>query len=863
MIIKRRVFSDEWKRKLSENHYSKKIYLFLIFVCISIFLISNTSAAWNSSLNTNLVSVYNFDENTGTVANDVLGKFNTTFGGANPPTWITGKFGTALKFTGKTGDSKLDMAPERNFTNSYTFSFWLNYTDISIANQDIFNPSSPALGTNYPVNDAKSSAQWGGGGIGVCNATMSSNTWYNVVFQYDLATTTGKIWSNGALCNVTTIFTVAPGNATRLFSRGSGYGLEGAMDNIMIFNRTLTESEITTQIYNAGAGVTYSSTAAVTSPTATLIYPANNSILSTTTSNFTINSTAGTVYNLTNITYNIFYSNNTLFNSTTVNLSYYTSNVTNLSINGLSIGNYIWGGTVCSGNGNGTNCSNSNNNSFAIGAVISSLNFVNNTYETANSTFTAVFDIISGSTISLSQLVYNGTNYTITNITQTATTITLSKTIDIPLNINPIANQTNNFTFRFTYGGTSIQETSKYQQNASYINFQICNAAYTARALNLSMINELNQTIIDPSTNPTSFESSWKYWVGSGNVNKSYNYQNLSNSNTVGWNHILCIYPYAPSNFTFKVDGDIEYTATGYRENQYNFRNASLANTSSNVSLNLLDASFATKFFLTFRQGTSLISDATVTVQKFFTGLGTYSTVSILSTDDNGKTTMWQEVDSKYKYSIVKNGVLLGTVERTSICSVAPCELTIAIDADAPDPYSSYYSYYSQNILSNLSYNTISKMVTYDFIDITGLANYFRLKVVSSHLNDSGATICDSQSFSTAGSLSCNLTGYSGEFIATGYISRSPETVDKVLNFLTDDEAIAGLGVLGIFLIMGLLITIVFAAATIGKGSPSVVLGFLGAGILGLKIAGLFPFTWTVVVSLEVIILFIMSKTKV
>mgnify|MGYP001278354353 CR=1 FL=1 len=285
-------------------------------------------------------------------------------------------------------------------------------------------------------------------------------------------------------------------------------------------------------------------------------------------------------------------------------------------------------------------------------------------------------------------------------------------------------------------------------------------------------------------------------------------------------------------------------------------------NTSNNISLYLIDSTIATKFFLTFRQGTDLISGATITVQKYFTGLGQFKTVSILFSDDNGKSTMWQEVDKDYKYSIVDNGTLLGTVERVSICSVSPCELVIAIDTTASDPYTSYYNYYSQNVMSNLTYNKSANMINYDFIDITGLANYFRLKVVQSSLNSTGATICDVQSFSTAGSLSCNVSSYSGEFIATGHVSRSPEKVDKILNVMKDQSVVDDLGLTGIFLIMGLIITIVFAAATIGRGSPSLVLFFLGMAILGLKIGGLFPFTWTVVVSIEILVLFIASKVK-
>jgi hypothetical protein len=625
----------------------------------------------------------------------------------------------------------------------------------------------------------------------------------------------------------------------------SGYDYNGAADP---------------NLFSIEAIAITNSTTTTTNTNIVLVTPENNTIFSSANISFTAfyNISVGTL-NWTNTTYYIWNQNGSVFNITTRSING-TNNQSTLIIENFSVGNYKW--NVKGGYGNSTflNYTWANENfTFLVGATISSLSYNNQTYETSTETFSAIFTLASGSQISLAQLVYNGTDYTITNLSQVGTTLTLSKTIDIPINLVSLTNQTNNFKFRFTYGGGSVQETSNLQQNVSFINFQNCNATYSTQALNFTFFNEINQTKINGTSNPTNFESNWKYWLGTGTTNRSYTFQNLSSSFV---NYTFCIHPYQPNNYTFKIDGDIDYSAISFRENEYHLRNATLTNVSSDILLYLIHTDFATKFFLTFRQGTDLISGATVTVQKFFTGLGTFNTVSVLSTDDGGESTMWQEVDKTYRYSIIKDGVLLGVVEKVSICSVSPCSLTITIPSDFSNPYASYYDYYSQNVLSNLSYNKTSHIVTYDFIDTTGLANYFRLKVIQARINQTGTEICNSQSFSTAGTLSCNLTGYSGEFTATGYISRSPEKVDKVLAFLTDDEAIASLGLLGIFLIMALIITLVFAGAIVGKGSPSVVLGFLGIGILGLKLGGLFPFSWVVVVTLEVLILFFISKVK-
>jgi hypothetical protein len=487
------------------------------------------------------------------------------------------------------------------------------------------------------------------------------------------------------------------------------------------------------------------------------------------------------------------------------------------------------------------------------------MNYNNYTYETAYEQFIANISLAEGAEVSLVQLVYNGTNYTISNVSSSGGYYSLERKINIPLNVNGSANQTNEFYIRFTYGGTSSQIFGPYEQNSSFINLVQCRGAYTIQALNFTFYNEYSQSNINAANNKTTIYSFYKYWLGDGSVYKNYSFQNITS--TIN-NYTFCISPYLPNNYTFKTNMDMEFYAEGFRESKYYLRNSTLTNTSNNILLYLLPEDYATKFFLTFKYGTEIVSDATVTVQKFFTGLGMYKTVAILLTDADGKATMWQEVDKTFKYSIVQNGVLLGEVERVSICSATPCSLNIMITTAIDSAFEAYDEYYSANVLSNLSYNKTTNMVTYSFIDISGLANYFRLEVKQVKLNSVGATICDVTSYSSAGTLYCNLTGYDGDFFATGYISRSPEKVDKILSFIIDDDVLGNLGVTGVFIVMILIITLVIGAAVISRGNPTTVLFVLGMSILGTKLIGLFPFSWVVVVTLEVLIIFMIIKIK-
>lgn len=578
--------------------------------------------------------------------------------------------------------------------------------------------------------------------------------------------------------------------------------------------------------------------------------------------NATLSSDDVAGYNITSAELFVWNSNGSIFNQTTNNITGHDNN-TVWTINNFTAGSYIWSVYGCFDDGGDYNCSFGSNRTFTRElAEILNQTYNQETQETRNESFSIAIELPENTEISTANLIYNGTNYSISNITSNGSVVLMMKTIDIPLNAIDWTNSSNEFywSFVFTGEGSQIQTTEIQYQNSTFINFQQCNETWTIQALNFTFYDEVLQENIDGSRNATTFESSWNYWVGGGGVYKNYSYQNItSDANS----YQFCMHPDPAGQYDYKVNGDIDFSAVGFRGNEYHLRNATITNVSSDILLYLLNDVVATKFFLTFIEGADLLRDATVTVQKYFTGLGNFVTVGILQTDNDGVATMWQDIDKNYKYSAVKDGELVGVVEKKAVCSVAPCTLNIFITTTTADVYEPYYDIFAQNVVSTLTYNKTLQVVTYDFLDLTGLANYFRLKVDELYYNQSGVTVCDKQSFSPAGTLTCNLTGYEGEFVATGYISHSPELIDKVLNIITTGDTIEDLGPSGLFITLAILITLVFAGAIIGRGSPSVVLIVFGLGILVLKLMAWFPFTWTVVVSLEFVVVYMLWRVKV
>lgn len=692
---------------------------------------------------------------------------------------------------------------------------------------------------------------------GRSNATLVNTTWVANQCVANINLTAGTLYRIGTGANAT-VYNISYNNTINVFPTlpvvYPGYGnftggCYSADCGIYAINSTVYS------ITNLSFGS--SSTLAVL---VTLNSPADATIFNNRT--VVLNaSVTPTGMNITNATLFVFNATGGIYNKTNNTLTGNMTNTTTWTLNNIPLGDYSWNVFGCIGNTSTTLCTFATNRTFIIGATFFNQTYSQVVYETAYETYSIGVDLTSGASLATAFLVYNGTNYSVSNISTFGSRYILTKSIDVPTLRTNLTNETRNFYWSFLFSNSqqATQVSTTIQQNVTYVNLQICDATYNGQVLNFTLYDEINQTRINATVNPTSFESSWSYWIGGGGTYRNYSFQNLTSAQN---NYRLCIFPNA-TNITFRANSDIAYSAASFRENQYHLTNATLTNATSNIFLYLLNDDIAQKFFLTFVQGTTNLANSVVTVEKFFTGLGQFITVSILETDDTGQATMWQQVDANYRYSVVQSGSFLGQKERESICAVAPCALTIILDSPTTNPQDQYYGDFAQGIVSNMSYNNNTQVITYNFLDTTGLAQYFRLQVQKIQYNQTGQIVCDSQLFSPAGSLSCNLTGYQGEFKATGFISRSPEKVDQVLNVITDDDALQSLGLMGIFLVMAAIITATFAGAVITKGSPSGVLYSLGGTILLLKLSTIFPFTWTIVSVIEAVIMFMIWKVKV
>src|SRR6185369_16696727 len=221
-----------------------------------------------------LVAAYAFNEGAGTTSADVSGNgFTATL--VSSPSWVAGQFGSALSFNGTSSYASTGLTT--NLPN-WTVSGWV----YSPASPTSAAPSGPIhREANYQINwNHGNPAFQGAVGVRVSGTwyaasfgALAANTWYNLAATYDGETL--NAYTNGVLVTSNT----APSGPADADSNALTIGrhaalsqfFKGIVDNVRIYSRVLSQTEIQSDM-NTPIGGTSSSdttppTVAITSPT--------------------------------------------------------------------------------------------------------------------------------------------------------------------------------------------------------------------------------------------------------------------------------------------------------------------------------------------------------------------------------------------------------------------------------------------------------------------------------------------------------------------------------------------------------------------------------------------------------------------
>ncbi|MHC4439770.1 MAG: LamG-like jellyroll fold domain-containing protein, partial [Planctomycetota bacterium] len=197
-----------------------------------------------------LVGHWKFDESSGTTAYDISGNGNDgTFNGN--PQWVAGYFGTALEFDGT--DDWLDCGSDPSLDlTAWTIMFWLNLNENKDFNAYVVKGLDAAENYeiltygdghfHFPILFTDGSRTFGNTDPGICVV----GEWTHYTYTYD-SSEGRRFYKNGSLVFEDTESGTPQTSMTSLAicnEQPMSRFVNGTMDDIRIYNNSLTEPEI-------------------------------------------------------------------------------------------------------------------------------------------------------------------------------------------------------------------------------------------------------------------------------------------------------------------------------------------------------------------------------------------------------------------------------------------------------------------------------------------------------------------------------------------------------------------------------------------------------------------------------------------
>lgn len=481
--------------------------------------------------------------------------------------------------------------------------------------------------------------------------------------------------------------------------------------------------------------VAFNNNSAVGAPIVVLNSPANNSQITNATAQY--NSTiSNNTFSLVNATLYIWYLNGSLFNTSTNTITgSVNTTLWNMTLN--SLGTYLWNARGCQGDGLSGNCSFASNNFTVRYNIVTTNSMYFNVSSSETSTEEFRVNITSNGTTPINAFLIYNTTITSATITNTnGNNYNISSTIDVPLGV---ANNT--FYFNFSMNGQE-GTSDMFGQNVSATYFTNCNATYTDDFLNITFKDEVTDGYINGSISSSTFY----YWLGTGNVYKSYTYSNTTNL----YSRTFCA---SPTTSTFKVNESISYKqGTAYPQRTYTQSTAqSYTSSVTELPLYLLDS--ASGLYVTFQ--------VVNTAEQVLSGVASNITRSgnLIAgglTGSDGGITYWLNPDHTYTASFLKNPYPLFTATQ----QFTQTSYTIVLGSSASANTSDYQAGINYTIQPSITYLQNDTIYVFNF-SIT--STFWSLESYGFNITNGSGVFIGSAVGSVSGggltSLSVNTSG--------------------------------------------------------------------------------------------------------
>ena len=255
---------NHWIEVWNSSNHSAKIWVNVSEITegTKIFMYyGNENASDASNVNATFIRViegvvgaWHFNEGSGTIAHDTSGEENDgTIYGAN---WTDGKFGKTLEFDGVDDYVEVPDSASLNLANkSFSWSVWLKRDEMD-KNQLVIGQGTGEINKGLIIgfrsNNKFTFAFWGND-LNTPDAYTDTTNWHFWAGTYDAATNSRKIYRDGILVANDTASEDYQGSGVIGIGGGgtvwSTNYFNGTIDEVCIYNRTLSEEEIS-DLYN-------------------------------------------------------------------------------------------------------------------------------------------------------------------------------------------------------------------------------------------------------------------------------------------------------------------------------------------------------------------------------------------------------------------------------------------------------------------------------------------------------------------------------------------------------------------------------------------------------------------------------------
>jgi len=471
--------------------------------------------------------------------------------------------------------------------------------------------------------------------------------------------------------------------------------------------------------------------------------------------------------------------------------------------------------------------------------------------ETATSNYTLDLILGTNTSFSVGSLFVNGTEQSTGSFTTVGNNVSLTSLITVPSvttgSVSELFDVYWNLTLADTISGTTYNNlSSTQQQNVTELIFNFCgNGGATTPVLNFTMVDEITNVEINATANATTFEATFLLGASADSLTKTFSFSNQSVNIS---QFDFCV---NSEDDVIYTDMQSEYSAIGYTDKNYYLVGATLNGTATNeIDLFLLQDDEAVEFFITLTQSLAPVADAYIHVAKYSVGEGIYKTVEIDITDTSGKIGAWLDLEKQYRFTVIKDDEILGIFERSSLCEAAPCEINLNLESDTTDWMSIYTDTFAQNVLYNITFNPVTKIVDFSFVDTTGLATSFRMDIVKLDDYINGSEILNTQRvFTSSGSMTYNASLLDdGDYRVMTYIARSPDTFIEFIDFLINTFG-TSFGMLGLIFSFLFILVVIFGMAV----SPTLLILSIPFGMHMARLTGFFNLDVAVIVCFYVL----------